>query len=83
MDSSGELRLALHAAPTEGRANEACIEFLARLLRVPRSYVEIITGEKARRKLIRIGGGKDIAARLAHAVGTPSVTNPKSRATDG
>ena len=82
MDSSGALRLALHAAPTEGQANEACIEFLARILHVPRTSVEIITGEKARRKLIRIGGGKEIAARLAQAAGTPAAANPKFRATN-
>jgi uncharacterized protein (TIGR00251 family) len=56
LDASGELRLELHAPPTDGRANEACIEFLARLLHVPQSCVEIVSGHKARRKLLRIAG---------------------------
>ncbi len=55
-DSAGELRLELHAPPTEGEANEACIYFFARTLRLPQACVTIISGQKSRRKLIRIAG---------------------------
>jgi uncharacterized protein (TIGR00251 family) len=55
-DSSGELRLELHAPPTEGEANEACVYFFARALRLPQACVTIISGRKSRRKLIRITG---------------------------
>ncbi len=68
LDSAGELRLELHAAPTEGQANKACVEFLARLLRLPRSSIEIVAGEKSRRKLIRVRGGEEIGGRLNSAV---------------
>jgi uncharacterized protein len=68
LDSAGELRLELHAAPTEGQANAACIEFFARLLRLPRSSIEIVAGEKSRRKLIRIRAGGDIAKQLKASV---------------
>jgi len=68
VDSSGEPRLELLAAPTEGRANNACIEFLAQLLGVPRSSVAIVTGEKSRRKLIRIRDGEKILTRLQSAL---------------
>lgn len=67
MNSAGELRLDLHAAPTEGRANGACIEFFARLLRAPRSSVEIMAGAKSRRKLIRIRGGGEVERILKSA----------------
>jgi hypothetical protein len=50
------LKLALTAPPVEGRANEACIAFLAKLLNVPRSSVTIAAGESSRQKLIRIAG---------------------------
>jgi uncharacterized protein (TIGR00251 family) len=50
------LKIALSAPPIEGRANEACIEFLANLLKVPRSSVSIASGEKSRRKVIRVQG---------------------------
>ena len=67
-DSAGELCLELHAAPTEGQANAACVEFFARLLRLRRASIEIVTGEKSRRKLIRIRGGGEIARQLNASV---------------
>lgn len=56
MDPSGELRLELHAPPAEGQANEACVRFFARALHLPQVCVTILSGAKARRKLIRITG---------------------------
>ncbi len=50
------LKLALTAPPIEGRANEACIEFLAEFLKVPRSSITIAAGETSRNKVIRIAG---------------------------
>ena len=55
-DSNGELRLELRAPPSEGEANRACVYFLARALRLPQSSVTIVSGERSRRKLIRIRG---------------------------
>jgi hypothetical protein len=55
-DSSGELQLELHAAPSGGQANEACVRFFARALRLPQACVVILSGHKSRRKLIRITG---------------------------
>jgi uncharacterized protein (TIGR00251 family) len=53
---SGDLRLELHAPPSEGEANEACVRFFARALRLPQACVVILSGRKARRKLLRITG---------------------------
>jgi len=50
------LKIALTAPPVEGRANEACIEFLAEFLKVPRSSITIAAGETSRNKIIRIAG---------------------------
>jgi uncharacterized protein len=50
------LKLALTAPPIEGRANEACIEFFAKLLKVPRSSVSIAAGQNNRNKVIRVAG---------------------------
>ncbi|HUA16493.1 MAG TPA: DUF167 domain-containing protein [Verrucomicrobiae bacterium] len=50
------LKVALTAPPLDGRANEACIEFLAKLLKVPRSSVTIASGASGRNKVIRIAG---------------------------
>jgi uncharacterized protein len=50
------LKLALTAPPVEGRANEACIEFFANLLEVPRSSITIASGATSRNKIIRVAG---------------------------
>ena len=69
LDTYGELRLQVHAPAADGKANEACVEFLSRLLRVPRSSIEIVMGDKSRRKLIRIHGGVEVAEKLKSEVG--------------
>ena len=56
VDAAGELRLELHAPATEGQANEACVHFFARALRLPKASVAILSGQKARRKLLRVTG---------------------------
>ncbi|MGB8061197.1 MAG: DUF167 domain-containing protein [Candidatus Sulfotelmatobacter sp.] len=67
---SGELgealKLSLTAPPLEGRANQACIEFLAKLLKVPRSSVTIASGHTNRYKVIRVAGvtGEYVRDRL-------------------
>jgi hypothetical protein len=65
-DPSGELRLEIHAAATEGQANAAGIEFLAHILRLPKSSISIVTGEKSRRKLLRIAAPNpaEVASQL-------------------
>ena len=50
------LKLSLTAPASEGRANQACIEFLANLLKVPRSSVTIASGQTSRRKVILVAG---------------------------
>jgi uncharacterized protein (TIGR00251 family) len=50
------LKLSLTAPPVEGRANEACIEFFAKLMKVPRSSVTIASGRNSRDKVIRVDG---------------------------
>jgi uncharacterized protein (TIGR00251 family) len=50
------LKVALTAPPVEGKANEACIEFFAKLLKVPRSSVTIAAGLGSRNKAVRVAG---------------------------
>ena len=52
----GALKLSLTTPPIEGRANDACIEFFAKLLKVPRSSVTIASGLSSRNKVIRVAG---------------------------
>ena len=50
------LKVSLTTPPVEGRANEACVEFFAKLLKVPRSSVTIASGLSSRNKVIRVAG---------------------------
>jgi uncharacterized protein (TIGR00251 family) len=50
------LKIRLTSPPVDGAANKLCREFLADLLHVPKSSVEIISGETSRHKRVRITG---------------------------
>lgn len=52
----GELKLRLTAPPVEGAANDCCRDYLAKLLKIPRSSVTIVSGESSRHKRIRLAG---------------------------
>lgn len=64
------LKIALTAPPVEGKANEACVDFLANLLKVPRSSVTIASGESSRNKVVRIAGlrASEVEERLRAAI---------------
>jgi hypothetical protein len=42
--------------PVDGRANVACAELVAGVLGVPRSSVELVSGERSRMKRLRVQG---------------------------
>lgn len=50
------LKIRVRAAPIEGRANEALIDFLAKRLKLPRSRLSLVRGDTARLKQIEIEG---------------------------
>ena len=62
------LKLAITAPPVDGKANDACIEFFAKLLNVPRSSVTIAAGQASRNKVIRVAGltAQQVRDRLGH-----------------
>jgi uncharacterized protein (TIGR00251 family) len=62
------LKLSLTAPPADGKANDACIDFLAKLLKVPRSSVTIAAGQSSRNKVVRVAGlsAEEVRRRLAH-----------------
>ena len=57
-DAAGEsaLKVAVTAAPEDGRANEALLRLLAKKLRLPRRDFEIFRGAASRQKLVSITG---------------------------
>lgn len=51
-----QLKIAVHAPPVEGRANEALLVFLAEFFSLPRTRVELIAGESSRSKIFLLHG---------------------------
>ena len=52
----GALKISLTTPPTDGRANEALIAFLAERLRLPKARLSLVSGATSRSKVIRITG---------------------------
>ena len=52
---NGKVRIRVTAPPDKGKANKAVIALVAEALGVPKSAVEIVRGEAAREKMLRIG----------------------------
>ncbi len=52
----GALKVRLTAPAVENRANEALCEFLADLLKRPKSAVRILSGDRSRTKRVAIDG---------------------------
>jgi uncharacterized protein (TIGR00251 family) len=60
--AAAQLKIAVHAPPLEGRANQALIAFLAESFSIPKSAVDLVTGELSRSKVFLLRG-----VTLAHA----------------
>ena len=65
-EMNGALKIRLQAPAVENRANDALIEFLAELLKTPKSAVRILSGDRSRTKRIEIRGvtGQQVQALL-------------------
>jgi hypothetical protein len=71
-ERDGALLVRLAAAPVDGAANEALVRVLAETLGVPRRAVALVSGERSRRKRVRIAGlTAAAAARRLSAILTP------------
>ena len=55
----------VRAPPVDGRANAALEKLLAKALRVPPSRVQVIRGQSAREKVVRVEGVAEDAALAA------------------
>ena len=58
----GTVRIRLAAPPVEGKANTELTKYLAQILGVPKTSIEIVAGEKGRDKLISV---LDLDAQIA------------------
>ncbi len=59
------LKARVSAVPEDGKANKALIALLSKKLRVPKSSVSFVSGETARKKILRIDGDpEDLKAKI-------------------
>jgi uncharacterized protein (TIGR00251 family) len=64
-----ELRVKVTAPPVDAAANQALIEFLARVLDCGKNRVELVRGQTSRHKVIKLHGftAEEVLNRLAGA----------------
>ena len=55
----GIVKLKINAPPVDGKANKACIKFLAEFFDLSKSRVIIISGHKSKTKLVEVVGDPD------------------------
>jgi uncharacterized protein YggU (UPF0235/DUF167 family) len=59
------LKARVAAVAEDGKANKALVALLSRKLRVPKGAITFITGETARKKILRIDGDpEDLKAKI-------------------
>lgn len=59
------LKIRLAAPPVDGKANEALIKFVAETLKLPKSAVNLKSGQTSRRKVLEISGSsREVLADL-------------------
>ena len=54
--ATAQVKIAVQAPPIEGRANEALIAFLAHTFNLPKSAVELTSGDLSRSKVFLLRG---------------------------
>jgi uncharacterized protein len=69
-DGDVYLKARVTAVPEDGKANKALVALLSKTLRVPKSAIGIVSGETARKKILRIDGDpEDLSNRLRTLIG--------------
>jgi len=69
-EHDGMLKIQLAAPPVDGEANAALVEFLGKLLGVPRRQVSLISGDASRRKRVAVQGVETAQVEAVMTSGT-------------
>lgn len=66
IDVSGNIKIYLTAPPVDGKANAALLAFLSKSLKIPKSNIEILRGDKSKKKRLSFAGysADDIVAKI-------------------
>jgi hypothetical protein len=54
IQTDGTVKIHLTAAPVDGKANDDLVAFLAEVLKVPKSSIDIVAGASGRDKLVSV-----------------------------
>lgn len=65
-----ELKIKLASPPIDGLANTSLIKLLSKRLKIPKSTITIISGEKSRHKLLEINCSKIDINKLLASINT-------------
>ncbi|MGB6742584.1 MAG: DUF167 domain-containing protein [Terracidiphilus sp.] len=65
--AAAQLKVAVHAPPVEDRANAELIVFLAEVFSLPKSAVELVSGELSRSKVFLLRGVSLVRAKTVLA----------------
>jgi uncharacterized protein (TIGR00251 family) len=63
-ERAGAIVIRLTAPPVDGKANAALCAFVARILRIPASRVDVVRGRTSRDKVVRV---EDVTETVARA----------------
>ena len=64
-DGAAYLKARVTAVPEKGKANKALITLIAKTLKLPKSAITVISGDTARKKILRIDGDpEDLIGKL-------------------
>ena len=67
-DGENFLKARVTAVPEDGKANKALILLTTETLRVPKSSISVVSGETARKKILRIDGDpEDLEEKVRRA----------------
>lgn len=55
-DAQGNIKVKVHAPPVDGKANKELINFLSEVFDVPKSHIEILSGETSANKRVKVIG---------------------------
>lgn len=65
------VKIRLAAPPVDGKANQALIQFLQKLLRVSKEEIELVRGHAGKRKIVNISMAiEDLKSAINIAIGT-------------
>jgi uncharacterized protein (TIGR00251 family) len=67
---NGHLKVRLTSPPVDGAANSLCIEFFAKILKIPRIRIQIVAGAAARHKRLSVEGvsPEEFRTAITHSI---------------